>query len=250
MPKRKRTRKTRTLDDFFKTSGKGKSVSKAIEEREHDRPRSTLHASLDEQKRVSSTKSSSKGRDVDVYSLIEELLNSIMTKKEQPVIEETLEKEEKVNRGLMETKEHYSEIIEQQAKTSLEISKHILPTGNVLRELLKLPVGPERGITCDNNGVCSDGISISQVYVDKYGFKRQRGFIRTTRIPVYVDWIVEEALVSKVLPTAYKVETNRGSIALVPKDFLCELDKRYGVLLKNYDCSNYKVAVDYVKKKK
>ncbi len=250
MPKRKRTRKTRTLDDFFKMSGKEKIVSKAIEEKERSRTHSTSHTPLDAQKQVSSTKSSS-GGDIDVYSLIEELLNSITSKKEQQsIIEETLEKEEKVYHELMETKEYYPETLEHQEKTSLEVSKHFLPTGDVLRELLKLPVGPERGITCDNNGVCSDGISISQVYVDKYGFKRQRGFIRTTRIPVYVDWIVEEALVSKVLPTAYKVETSRGSIALVPKDFLCELDKRYGVLLKNYDCSNYKVAVDYVKKKK
>ncbi len=125
-----------------------------------------------------------------------------------------------------------------------------LPSGKVLEELLKLPVGPERGITCSNEGECSDGRRISEVFVDKYGFRRQRGFIRTTRLPVFLDWIVEEAIVSKVLPTAYKVQTNRGALALIPTDFLCELHMRYGVLLKNYDCRGYRVSIEPIKKKR
>ncbi len=118
----------------------------------------------------------------------------------------------------------------------------IVPRGRVLKELLARTADQLRRIECGQDGLCSDGRRISEVFVDEYGFRRQRGFVRTTRIPVFLDWVVEEAVVEKLLERAYVVKTNRGAMAIVPVDFLCELDKRYGVLLKNYDCEKYTVS--------
>ncbi|MET1160555.1 MAG: hypothetical protein ABWW65_06290 [Thermoprotei archaeon] len=123
------------------------------------------------------------------------------------------------------------------------LSKTPVPSGKVLDEILERGLGID-DVRCDNTGRCSDGHNIGDVFTDSYGFKRQRGFVNTTRLPVFLDWIVEEAVVQKVLPRAYSVKTSRGSIALIPEDFLCELHTRYGVILKNYDkCVNYKPVI-------
>ncbi|MEM1555445.1 MAG: hypothetical protein QXM54_02820 [Desulfurococcaceae archaeon] len=90
-------------------------------------------------------------------------------------------------------------------------------------------------INCSQAGVCDDNRVVGQVFRDDYGLLRQRGYLKTTRLPVYLDFIVEKAVVKQILPNTYKVETDRGSIALVPEDFLCELNNRYGVILLNYD---------------
>ncbi len=140
--------------------------------------------------------------------------------------------------------------------THKEVSKEIalpktpIPKGEILNKLLKKRVRAINEIICGSDGVCKDNKRLSEIFVDEFGFKRQRGFVRTTRAPVFLDWIIEEAIVSKILPTAYKVETSRGAIALIPENFLCELDKRYGVLLKNYDCSNYKLSISPSEKRK
>ena len=112
------------------------------------------------------------------------------------------------------------------------IRSNIIPTGRVLDEILNKGLTDEF-LKCDNSGKCTDGRRLGEIYVDKYGFKRQRGFVRTTRTPVYVDWIVEEATISKLLPKAYKLVTSRGAVAIIPDDFLCELQERYGVIIKN-----------------
>ena len=125
-----------------------------------------------------------------------------------------------------------------------------IPEGDILRKLLEKPIRTINETMCSSNGLCKDNRRLSEIFIDEFGFKRQRGFVRTTRAPVFLDWIVEEAVVSKILPTAYKVETSRGAIALIPENFLCELDKRYGVLLKNYDCSNYKLSISPSEKRK
>jgi len=125
-----------------------------------------------------------------------------------------------------------------------------IPEGDILRKLLEKPIRTINEIMCSSDGLCKDDRRLSEIFIDEFGFKRQRGFVRTTRAPVFLDWIVEEAVVSKILPTAYKVETSRGAIALIPENFLCELDKRYGVLLKNYDCSNYKLSISPSEKRR
>ncbi len=112
------------------------------------------------------------------------------------------------------------------------IRSNIIPTGRVLDEILNKGLTDEF-LKCNSGGKCTDGRRLGEIYVDKYGFKRQRGFVRTTRTPVYVDWIVEEATTSKLLPKAYKLVTSRGAVAIIPDDFLCELQERYGVIIKN-----------------
>ncbi len=120
---------------------------------------------------------------------------------------------------------------EEEIKQSI-IWSNIIPTGGVLDEILNKGLTDEF-LKCDSSGKCTDGRRLGEIYVDKYGFKRQRGFVRTTRTPVYVDWIVEEATISKLLPKAYKLVTSRGAVAIIPDDFLCELQERYGVIIKN-----------------
>jgi len=122
-------------------------------------------------------------------------------------------------------------------------SKPVVPERDVLDRILY--EGLHDGeVICHSNGTCSDGHNVSDIYVDKYGFRRQRGFVTTTRLPVYLDWIVEEAIVEEIMPRTFVVKTNRGTLAVIPEDFLCELHTRYGIIIKNYDkCKNYKPSV-------
>ncbi len=127
----------------------------------------------------------------------------------------------------------------------IDVGKLELPTGEVLDKILWEGLGKDN-VTCDSTGKCTDGISVGEIYNDQYGFRRQRGYVNTTRLPVYTDWIVEEGLVKKILPRAYGLKTNRGAVALIPEDFLCELQARYGVILLNYDkCTKYKSVLGY-----
>lgn len=120
-----------------------------------------------------------------------------------------------------------------------------LPTGGVLEDILEKGLGKD-DVICYSDGRCSDGINVGEIYTDKYGFRRQRGYVNTTRIPVYTDWIVEEGVVKPILARAYGLKTNRGAVALVPEDFLCELEARYGIKLLNYDkCKGYKPILEW-----
>ncbi len=240
MPKkRKKTRRARRLDEFFKQPVRGESSVVKEEAVIEDRVDKEEVAVVEE-----SVCSDGVVREVieDIDSYIEELLKDLGSGSREVVQEESVE--------TVSESESLETSLETVVKEKPVLPGITLPYGEALEELLKLPVGPERGIVCNSNGECSDGHRVSEVFTDKYGFRRQRGFIRTTRLPIYVDWIVEEAVVSKILPTAYKVETNRGAVALVPIDFLCELDRRYGVLLKNYDCSGYKLSIESSRKKR
>ncbi|RLG88768.1 MAG: hypothetical protein DRO16_04785 [Thermoprotei archaeon] len=131
----------------------------------------------------------------------------------------------------------------------IDVGKLELPTGEILDKILWEGLGKDN-VVCDSTGKCTDGISVGEIYNDQYGFKRQRGYVNTTRLPVYTDWIVEEGLVKKILPRAYGLKTNRGAVALIPEDFLCELQARYGVVLLNYDrCTKYKPVLGYAQAK-
>lgn len=91
-------------------------------------------------------------------------------------------------------------------------------------------------LECASNKECSDGINVGELFVDKHGIRRQRGFLKTSRMPIYVDFIVENGEVEPVLRRAYVVKTSRGAMAIVPNSFLCELSARYGVLLSTEEC--------------
>lgn len=116
----------------------------------------------------------------------------------------------------------------------------------VLDKVLEEDIKP---IECDNKGVCLDGLKVGEVFTDKYGVKRQRGYVNTTRLPVYLDVIVEEAKVSPLLSKAYSIQTSRNALAIVPDDFICELQERYGVILMGFEkCVGGKVSSIFDKK--
>ncbi|MEM1618858.1 MAG: hypothetical protein QXE77_04835 [Desulfurococcaceae archaeon] len=98
-------------------------------------------------------------------------------------------------------------------------------------------------ITCDKSGVCSDGRRIGEVYLDEEkGVKWQRGFINTTRLPIFVDFITEEADIKGYVGKALVIESSRGAKAIIPEDYICEIASRYGVLLKLEKCAGYKAS--------
>lgn len=113
-----------------------------------------------------------------------------------------------------------------------------LLSSELLAKLLSKKVRALKEISCDEGGSCTDGRKLSEVFTDEFGVKRQRAYLKTTRYTVYLDWTVEEGKARKILPEAYLVETERGARAIVPTSFLCELAKRYGVILSDYKCIN------------
>jgi len=141
---------------------------------------------------------------------------------------------------------HILELVESRASQSRMRSRveeesrredNLLKTPQPLREeLLEQILAEEiKPIECDNKGLCSDGIKVGDFFTDKYGVKRQRGFVNTTRLPVYLDVVVEEAKVSPLLSKAYSIQTSRNALAIVPEDFICELQERYGVILEGFE---------------
>ncbi len=177
--------------------------------------------------------------------ILDELFSNLTKPSSKKKTSNPLEEKSKENRSGLEAKEKKAtsftekeetrdvtgEKKDEELKRSV-VWSNIIPTGRVLDEILNKGLTDEF-LKCDSGGKCTDGRRLGEIYVDKYGFKRQRGFVRTTRTPVYVDWIVEEATISKLLPKAYKLVTSRGAVAIIPDDFLCELQERYGVIIKN-----------------
>ncbi|MEM0380156.1 MAG: hypothetical protein QXX35_04830 [Desulfurococcaceae archaeon] len=128
-------------------------------------------------------------------------------------------------------------------KSSELLSKPQIPTGDILDEILEKGLGLE-DIVCNSDGKCSDGLSVGEVFTDKYGFRRKRGYVNTTRLPIFLDWILEEIVVKEIMPKTYVVETNLGSRAIIPEDYLCEFQYRYGLTIKNYDkCVDYRPII-------
>ncbi len=113
-----------------------------------------------------------------------------------------------------------------------------LLSNDLLARLLSKKVRALKEVSCDESGSCIDGRRLSEVFTDEFGVRRQRAYLKTTRYTIYLDWAVEEGRVRKILPEAHLVETERGARAIVPTSFLCELAKRYGVILNDYKCSN------------
>ncbi len=224
--KRKRLRKTgiKTLDFFL-------NASSSQEIREHrEIGSSEAHNTVSRRDEL----------DTLVNELFKPLSSSGSSKRtgintKEPIEEKPIEAEKRVEMG---------------SPREIKLQETPIPRGEILHKLLEKPIRTVNEIMCGPDGLCRDNRRLSEVFIDEYGFKRQRGFVRTTRLPVFLDWIIEEAVVTKILPTAYKVKTSRGAVALVPENFLCELDKRYGVILKNYDCSNYKLSITPSEKKK
>jgi len=230
MVKRKLTGKHKSLLDFMNV---GRDTGATLTPPTTDTSKSTEHAAVSEQRSVVSK------FDEAVAKFDEVLRNLVELKK-------TIQSSEV---GAQATSPAAELLGEKSLSEKRELQVNI-PKGSVLDELLYKGLS-EKEVVCDASGRCSDGISVGEIYVDKYGFKRQRGYVNTTRLPVFIDWIVEEAYVRELFPKTYVVETSRGSLAIVPEDFLCELHARYGVVLVNYDkCKNYKPVIGSTVKKR
>ncbi|WP_042667237.1 hypothetical protein [Desulfurococcus amylolyticus] len=150
----------------------------------------------------------------------------------------------------MSSLDEIKEIILRKAKSSRmsekkpETQEPSLNNNGKLMEIIKIISSSKlvRTIECNQQGICNDGRRIGEIFTDEYGIKRQRGFINTTRLPIFLDLIVEEAEAMPALrDKAYIVKTKRGSLALVPDDFICELNSRYGIIIPAIEkCVNYK----------
>ncbi|MGC8982153.1 MAG: hypothetical protein ACP5KA_00125 [Desulfurococcaceae archaeon] len=97
-------------------------------------------------------------------------------------------------------------------------------------------------VTCEKQGVCSDNRHIGEIFEDERGVKWQRGFIRTTRNPIFLDFIVESGEVKGYVGKALIIETERGAKAIIPEEFICEMAARYGLQLKIDKCIGYKTS--------
>lgn len=97
-------------------------------------------------------------------------------------------------------------------------------------------------ITCDKQGRCTDDKRVGDVYKDEHGVEWQRGFVNTTRLPIFVDFIVEDATVTGRIGKALLIESSRGAKAIIPEDYICELVSRYGVKIQLEKCTGYKAS--------
>ncbi len=253
---RKQPRKVKSLDAFLGLPAKPMTETASTKHKKHVKePRGARKPEGTGNTQQQATAQARKGDFIE--AILEEFFYGDKPKKEER--KERVRKEEKPKevhgkeRGVKEEKTREKPkaqgvfAVDAKPPVGEEPEQHIgrkplneiVPTGEILRKLLAKTAEELKRIECDAEGACNDGHRISDVFIDEHGFRRQRGFVRTTRIPVFLDWIVEEATVYRLLERAYVVETERGAMAIVPVDFLCELDKRYGVLLKNYDCSKH-----------
>lgn len=97
-------------------------------------------------------------------------------------------------------------------------------------------------VTCDKQGRCTDDKRVGEVYRDERGVEWQRGFVNTTRLPIFIDFIVEDATITGRVGKALVIESSRGAMAIVPEDYVCELSARYGVRIQIDKCLGYKTS--------
>ncbi|MEM2025630.1 MAG: hypothetical protein QXW94_05000, partial [Desulfurococcaceae archaeon] len=127
--------------------------------------------------------------------------------------------------------EERSQVIEKQVENKiLELAQEAYKRINV-----KL-------IECDKHGVCVDGKRIGEVFEDSKGLRWQRGFLNTSRLPIFIDYIAEEAKITGRVGKAFIIVSSRDAKAIIPDDYICEATSRYGILINLERCSGYKVS--------
>ena len=97
-------------------------------------------------------------------------------------------------------------------------------------------------IECNKQGTCTDGKKLGEVFEDSRGLKWQRSFVNTTRLPIFLDFIAENAQIKGRVGKASIVVLASGARAIIPDEYLCEVVKRLGVLIDIDKCSNYKTS--------
>lgn len=136
---------------------------------------------------------------------------------------------------------------EQKQPTKVQIAGTPSSVNNTLEKLLllareaasKLQV---EFLECDKQGNCSDGKRIGEVFEDSRGVKWQRGFLVTSRLPIFLNFIAENSKIVGRVGKALIIETERGARAIIPEDYICEMTSRYGVILNIEKCSTYKTS--------
>ncbi len=275
---RKRPRKIVTLDRFLSFTSSSSKTSSSQEEKtekksnethamgimeKKDRKEASIeetigveekteHSNKEQKDNIVEEKKADEEKEKGV-DIIDDLFEALLvarkkvkrkeSKKEQQKVEEKKTETSKLPHEENITGERTSKAIDKAIEEKTILGEIKIPTGDIIDKILQEGISPELTV-CHPDGTCTDGRRLGEYFVDQFGFRRQRGFVRTTRTPIFTDWIVEEAVVSKLLPRAFKLETNRGAIAIVPEDFICELQARYGVILKNFDaCKGYQVSL-------
>ncbi|AFK51091.1 hypothetical protein TCELL_0667 [Thermogladius calderae 1633] len=151
--------------------------------------------------------------------------------------------------GLSSIEEIVRAFTEEKIAKKAEASKEVVAeqkTSIAVDVLSKIASSPSfKRIECDVNGVCKDGVRVGDNVVDEYGIERKRGFVNTTRLPIFLDWVLETANVDRLTDKTFIVKTNRGALAVVPDHFLCELQYRYGITILGLDekCRDYKPSI-------
>lgn len=153
---------------------------------------------------------------------IEELLRARISRKEEEAVE------------LKDVKKSSEPTREETTSTSSVLERLVL----LAREAAsKMQV---EFVECDKQGNCSDGKRIGEVFEDSRGVKWQRGFLATSRLPIFLNFVAEESKIVGRIGRALVIETSRGAKAIIPEDYICELTSRYGVMLEIEKCANYK----------
>ncbi|MFZ8783778.1 MAG: hypothetical protein ACO2OR_07370 [Desulfurococcaceae archaeon] len=153
---------------------------------------------------------------------IEELLRARISRKEEEAVE------------LKDVKKPSEPTREETTSTSSVLERLVL----LAREAAsKMQV---EFVECDKQGNCSDGKRIGEVFEDSRGVKWQRGFLATSRLPIFLNFVAEESKIVGRIGRALVIETSRGAKAIIPEDYICELTSRYGVMLEIEKCANYK----------
>jgi len=144
---------------------------------------------------------------------------------------------ETTNEGIIKSKEQE----DQKDQTSQLLSNELAEKLTLIAREAALKMQVEF-IECDKQGNCSDGKKVSEIFEDSRGVKWQRAFLPTSRSPIFLNFIAEDSKVIGRVGRALIIETSRGARAIIPEDYICEMNSRYGVILNIEKCSTYKTS--------
>jgi len=138
-------------------------------------------------------------------------------------------------------------IEEQKQPTKIQATETPSSINNTLEKLLLLAREAASRLQvefleCDKQGNCNDGRRIGEVFEDSRGVKWQRGFLVTSRLPIFLNFIAEDSKIVGRIGKAFIIETAHGAKTIIPEDYICEMTSRYGVILNIEKCSNYKTS--------
>jgi hypothetical protein len=208
--------------------GLQKKIKKLTDYAKKEEPKQGLEASGESQESISRevSKQLAKAESVE-SSIIEEVLQIIEKKHKAAQQSRSVE-----TIGGKASEKIEEQQVEQRKEPRLEEILEIARRAIERREI--------KIIECDKSGMCMDNRRIGEVYQDEHGIKWQRTFINTTRLPIFLDFLAEEAELKGRIGKAFVIETSRGGRAIIPDNFICEAISRYGILINIEKCTSYK----------